>query len=295
MKVEFEIVNVDSRNQLELVCKNQGAVIMANKQNKQYCIMRVEKVKGGKAHINSLEKEHCRTTDDEEAMREKNPDIDWEQTEFNYAIKNPWGHNYAGDRGRAWNDVIDEQLTLHGITKTRKDAVKMLDGLYTASPEWFESASIEEQEAYFRDCVDFHERYFGKVISARVHLDEATPHLQVVSIPITSDDRLSAKEIIGNRSKMSQRQTNFWSEVGQKYGLERGEIKEPGQARQHENLASYKRKQEQEKLRSTEVKARALIEKLTKVSNSKNRYDLQNGLRELAGALSGSISQGKGK
>lgn len=276
---------------------------MANK--KQYCIMRCEKVKGGgggKAHVASLEKEHCRDAADEESLKEKNPDIDWERTEYNYAIKNQWGHNYVGDRGRSWNDVIDEELTMHGITKPRKDAVKMLDGLYTASPEWFESASTEEQEAYFRDCVAFHEKYYGVVISARVHVDEATPHLQIVSIPITEDDRLSAKEIIGNRSKMSQRQTDFYEEVGQKYGLERGELKEPGQARKHENLASYKRKREQEKLRraqeavkSTEAKARALIEKLTKVSNSKNRYALQNGLRELAGDLSGNISKGKGK
>ena len=278
---------------------------MANKQNKKYCIMRVEKVKGGgggKAHVASLEKEHCRDAADEEALKEKNPEIDWERTEYNYAIKNPWGHNYIGDRGRSWNDVIDEQLTLHDITKVRKDAVRMLDGLYTASPEWFADASEEEQEAYFRDCVDFHERYFGEVISARVHLDEATPHLQIVSIPITEDNRLSAKEIIGNRAKMSQRQTDFWEEVGQKYGLERGEIKEPGQARKHATLAQYKREQEEKKLekvqgavKSAEIKAMAIIKQLSKVSNSKNKYALQDALKELSNTLAEGISQGIGK
>lgn len=267
---------------------------------KQYCIMRVEKVKGGgggRAHVNSLKKEHCREQQDQEAQQEKNPDIDWERTPYNYAIKNKWGHNYLGDwdNDKSWNDVIDEQLTMHDITKVRKDAVRMLDGFYGASPEWFESISEEEQEAYFRDCVAFHEKYFGTVISARVHLDEATPHLQVVSIPITEDNRLSAKDIIGNRAKMSQRQTDFWEEVGQKYGLQRGEIKEPGQARKHQSTAEYKRSKEQEKLEKVEKQAQALIAKLTKTANSKNRYALQDGLRELAGALSGSISQGKGK
>ncbi len=33
-------------------------------------------------------------------------------------------------------------------------------------------------------------------------MDEKTPHLHVVFVPLTQDNRLSAKEIIGNRKKL---------------------------------------------------------------------------------------------
>ncbi len=32
-----------------------------------------------------------------------------------------------------------------------------------------------------------------------IHMDEGTPHMHVVFVPLTADKRLSAKDIIGNR------------------------------------------------------------------------------------------------
>ena len=78
------------------------------------------------------------------------------------------------------------------------------------------------------------------MISAIVHYDETTPHLHILSVPLTQDGRLSAREIIGNRTKMSQMQTAFYEQVGRDYGLERGihmdgqEKKEHISAQEHE-------------------------------------------------------------
>ena len=61
-------------------------------------------------------------------------------------------------------------------------------------------------------------------ISAVVHVDEKTPHMHLCFVPITSDGRLSAKEIIGNKKQLTQWQDEFWSYMVKKYpDFERGE------------------------------------------------------------------------
>lgn len=84
----------------------------------------------------------------------------------------------------------------------------------------------ETLENYFKDCLDFHERHYGAVINAVIHLDESSPHLHVNSVPLVRKNdntwKLCAKDLIGNRSTMSQHQSEFYSEVGRKYGLKRG-------------------------------------------------------------------------
>lgn len=57
-----------------------------------------------------------------------------------------------------------------------------------------------------------------------VHLDEATPHMHVTFVPLTEDNRLCAKEIIGNVKKLTEWQDKFWTHMVKRYPeLERGE------------------------------------------------------------------------
>lgn len=60
-----------------------------------------------------------------------------------------------------------------------------------------------------------------RIITATVHRDETSPHLSAFVVPLTADGRLSAKDFIGNRSKMTADQTSFAKAV-QHLGLERG-------------------------------------------------------------------------
>ena len=62
------------------------------------------------------------------------------------------------------------------------------------------------------------------IISAVVHMDEKTPHMHLSFVPLTADKRLSAKEIVGNKKKLTQWQDRFWEHMVKKYpDLERGE------------------------------------------------------------------------
>ena len=55
-------------------------------------------------------------------------------------------------------------------------------------------------------------------------MDEKTPHMHLSFVPITQDGRLCAKEILGNKKKLTWWQDEFWKHMVEKYpDLERGE------------------------------------------------------------------------
>ena len=102
----------------------------------------------------------------------------------------------------------------------------MVEALGTASPEFFKGKKKGEIKAYFQEALDFiREHQDSKtIISAVVHMDEKTPHMHLSFVPLTADGRLSAKEIVGNKKKLTQWQDRFWEHMVKKYpDLERGE------------------------------------------------------------------------
>lgn len=88
--------------------------------------------------------------------------------------------------------------------KRRKDAVLAVEYVMTASPEWWNTASSDQQQAFFTRSVEWLADKYGadNIVTATVHRDELTPHLSAFVVPRTADGRLSAKEFIGNRQKM---------------------------------------------------------------------------------------------
>ena len=80
--------------------------------------------------------------------------------------------------------------------------------------------------SFFEDALRFIEKHQSKdtIISAVVHMDERTPHMHLSFVPLTSDKRLSAKDIVGNKKKLTWWQDGFWKHMVRKYpDLERGE------------------------------------------------------------------------
>ena len=188
-----------------------------------YGIMRVEK--RGRADVYGIQLEANRTVEQhEKGLEFDKSDIDWNKTNDNIFLI----------QTEQWNREITKaikQIETETSKKTRKDAVVLLDGLFTASPEFFENKSDDEIKKYFADCLEFYVKEFcqgdkTRVLNAVIHLDETTPHMQVASIPsYTSEagNRLNAKIIMGNKTDYRKRQDRFFEAVSEKYGLERGE------------------------------------------------------------------------
>ena len=56
------------------------------------------------------------------------------------------------------------------------------------------------------------------------YLSNFSGSLHLCFVPLTEDGRLCAKEIVGNKKKLTQRQDKFWERMAKKYpDLERGE------------------------------------------------------------------------
>ena len=107
--------------------------------------------------------------------------------------------------------------------KRRKDAVLAVEYVMTASPEWFATATPEQEKALFQRSLQWLADKYGadRIVTASIHRDEATPHLSAFVVPLTQDKRLSAKEFIGSRDKMRADQTTYAACVVD-LGLERG-------------------------------------------------------------------------
>ena len=176
----------------------------------QHAILRFAKYKG--PEIANIEAHNERTKD----KYASNPDIDPSRSHLNFHLIEP---------ERRYRAEAERQIKEAGC-RTRSDSVRMVEALVTASPEFFQGKKKAEIKAFFQEAVTFIQQHQDPktIISAAVHMDEKTPHMHLSFVPLTEDGRLCAKEILGNRKKMTWWQDKFWEHMVQKYpDLERGE------------------------------------------------------------------------
>lgn len=168
-----------------------------------YAIMRIEKRK--LASVGRINKHHER----QKTEYKSNPDIDVGNSYRNYHLIEPAGR---------YREMILEKIETAGA-KRRKDSVVMQDCFIGATPDWIKAKSQEEQEEYFRYALDFFEKNFGKqnILSAVVHMDEATPHMHLCFVPLTEKGRLSSKDIIGGPKGLVKWQDKFYEHMREKY------------------------------------------------------------------------------
>lgn len=90
--------------------------------------------------------------------------------------------------------------------------MKLVETLITASPDFINKLSEKEKREYFERATEFIKQEVGedRIISAVVHMDESTPHMQLVFCLINKDGKLSAKSILGNQKSLFEWQTRFY-------------------------------------------------------------------------------------
>ena len=176
----------------------------------QFAILRFAKYKG--PEISNIEAHNERTKEEYAS----NPDIDKSRSHLNFHLLEP---------DRKYRAEAERQIKDAGC-RTRSDSVRLVEALVTATPEFFKGKKKAEIKAYFQEALDFIREHQDQktIISAVVHMDEKTPHMHLSFVPLTADGRLCAKEIVGNKKKLTQWQDRFWEHMVKKYpDLERGE------------------------------------------------------------------------
>jgi len=200
-------------------------------QMAQFAIIRMQKFQV--SDVQGIQKHNQR-----QGTSKSNPDIDYSKTEQNYDLLN--------DQNLKYESEIKEKIAEQVKRKPRANSVVLSEFMVTASPEYMNSLSAEEQKTYFEKSLEFiQERYGPKnTLYAVIHHDEATPHMHVGVIPITEDNRLSAKDIF-NKQELRELQEEFPKHL-QKHNFEivRGE---KGSEKKHLSSQEYKEKQDLEK------------------------------------------------
>ena len=181
-----------------------------------FVILRFAKYKG--PEISNIEAHNERTKENYAS----NPDVDTSRSHLNFHLVTPQ---------RKYRAEAEKQIVEAGC-RTRSDSVRVVESLVTASPEFFKGKKKSEVKTYFQEALGFIQEHQDPktIISAVVHMDEKTPHMHLCFVPLTEDERLSAKEIVGNKKKLTQWQDRFWEhgERPQKAGDQR---KAPGAGR----------------------------------------------------------------
>ena len=129
-------------------------------------------------------------------------------------------------------EALEKRLS---TVQVRKNAVRCVEFLITASPEFFDKRS---GQTYFDEAKKWLEKSFGaeNVISSHVHRDEKTPHAVFYVVPIDKNGKLNARGFFGGRKKMSAMQDAFYERVAKKFKLERGQ---KGSKAEHESVKQY--------------------------------------------------------
>ncbi len=213
-----------------------------------YGIIRIEKFKSGA--VKGLENHDKRL---KESI--SNPDINKSKSEDNYnLIQTDLTYQVA---------IKNRIKELNLKRAVRKDAVVMCQCLVTSDSEFFENALPGQQEKFFQDSYKFISDRYGEnnIISAIVHLDEKTPHMHVNFVPVTKDNRLSAKSLI-TRTELSKLHDDFYKKVGLGYCLDRGETREDKQ--KHLSVQEYKKETLKEEIEKLEIQKNKTEKKLSK-------------------------------
>ncbi len=133
--------------------------------------------------------------------------------------------------------VLQKENNLQGrIIKTTNVACEFI---ITSDKEFFEKIGEEETKRYFQTAYNFVANYKGLgekyILSAKVHLDESTPHMHLVFVPVIHKidkksgkqiDKIACSEYWKGKDSYRQLQDNF-----HKYIVERGFELERGNTR----------------------------------------------------------------
>ena len=174
-----------------------------------------------------------------------NKDIDPERTHLNYYFKkNQLSYIKEFDKLRKEKD-------LKGHIKS--NSIILCEILFTSDKEFFDNIGELETKRYFEESYKFICKYKNlgeeNIISAIVHLDEGTPHMHLVFVPVvhTKDkedneiDKICSREFWKGRDSYRILQNNFYEYITSKeFELERGiEVEETGA--KHEKIEDLKK------------------------------------------------------
>lgn len=174
-----------------------------------------------------------------------NKNIDSSKTELNYYLKkNELSYIKEFDK-------IKEKYDLKG--QIRSNSNIMCEMVFTSDQKFFDKIGYEESKRYFEESYKFICKYKNlgeqNIISAVVHMDEDTPHMHLLFIPVihTTDkqgnkiDKVCCRDFWRGKNSYRDLQNSYFKHISEKgFKLERGELVEVTN-REHYSVQEYKK------------------------------------------------------
>lgn len=174
-----------------------------------------------------------------------NKNIDSSRTELNYYLKkNELSYIKEFDR-------IKKKYNLKGQIRSNSNII--CEMVFTSDQKFFDEIGYEESKRYFTESYNFICNYknLGKqnIISAVVHMDEDTPHMYLLFIPVvhTTDkqgnkiDKVCCRDFWRGKNSYRDLQNAYFKHISEKgFKLERGELVEVTN-REHYSIQEYKK------------------------------------------------------
>lgn len=106
------------------------------------------------------------------------------------------------------------EARLARVPPFRRDAVRAVELVLTTSPEFFATRPPADWEAWAEASLAWLRDTWGadNVVSCALHMDETTPHLQALVVPV-HDGRLRAAHWLDGPAKLSAMQTSYAAAV----------------------------------------------------------------------------------
>ena len=181
---------------------------------------------------------------DRKAKNHSNKEIDVTKTYLNYYIKKN-ELNYIKEF-----DKLKDKYDLKG--PIRSNSIIMCEMVFTSDKEFFNKIGEKETKRYFDECYKFMCNYKNlgekNIISAVIHLDEETPHMHLIYIPVihtedkngNSIDKVCCRDFWKGRNSYRNLQNAYFDFVKSKgFDLERGLFVEETN-REHLTIQQYK-------------------------------------------------------
>lgn len=173
-----------------------------------------------------------------------NDNIDKEKSYLNYSLKSP---KYRYDKEF---DIMKEKYDLKGQIKTVSNIA--CEYIISSDKQFFDKIGEEETKRYFETAYNFVTEYknLGEqyIMSAKVHMDEETPHMHLIFLPVvhTTDkkgnaiDKLACSEFWKEKDSYRRLQDAFYQYMtSHNFKLKRGVPKEET-GREHIDIKEYK-------------------------------------------------------
>ena len=165
--------------------------------------------------------------------RKSNPDIDDTRTNMNYDLVENDKTLYQRVKER-----VDE---VRSVSRIQKNSVVDFSNVITVPKEQYEEWGLERSKDYLKEVYNYFCEEFGKenVVSAKVHLDETTPHMHLHFVPVNQENgKLQA------RALMTPARINKIHTEAPKYLQQKGFDVERGKGKTEKNLDIHRFKAE---------------------------------------------------